>query len=194
MTLEQVRRALRGYAPTAADEPGATPAAVAVILAEGVEGVEALFIHRAERSGDPWSGQVAFPGGRRDLADPDLLATAVRETREEIGVDLETAERVATLSDLRPRTPVLPPVYVRPFVFAVERRPALVMNREVQTAFWVPFRRLHDPSVRRDVTIAVAGLERTFPGYVLDRYVIWGMTERILTPLLEMVRETGTSY
>src|SRR5438309_7665496 len=114
-------------------------AAVAVILHDGDEGLEALFIHRAVRAGDTWSGQIAFPGGRRDPGDVDLLATAIRETGEEVGVDLSGAERLGVLDDLYPRTPVLPPVVVRPFVLALTSRPLFVVCAEVQEAFGVSF-------------------------------------------------------
>lgn len=192
MTLEQVRRALARYVPLPADEPGAAPAAVAVILTEAAGGVETLFIHRAERAGDPWSGQIAFPGGRREPGDADLRATAIRETLEEIGVDLSGAEPLAVLSDLRPRTPVLPPVYVRPFVFAVAGRPSVALSGEVQDAFWVPLRELVSPGVRRDVHVHVRGASLAVAAYVIGDRTIWGMTERILTPFLELVAKTGT--
>ena len=99
------------------------PAAVAVLLHDGTEGLEALFIHRAERAGDTWSGQIAFPGGRREPSDSDLRVTAIRETHEEIGVDLASAEPLGVLDDMYPRTPVLPPVVVRPFVFGLLNDP-----------------------------------------------------------------------
>src|SRR5204863_9089886 len=123
ITLAAVRRALVGHQPQPAQAPGARPAAVSLVLVEGAEGAELLLIKRAERAGDPWSGQIALPGGRQDPGDADLLATAVRETREETGVDLATAERLGILDDLAPRTASLPPVIVRPFVFALPRRP-----------------------------------------------------------------------
>ena len=103
------------------------------------------------------------------------------------GVDLSAAERLGVLSDMRPRTPVLPAVYVRPFVFSLAARPALALSDEVQGVFWVPFRRLLEPGVQRDVTISVRGAEHTFPAYVLGDWIIWGMTERILTPLFGLV-------
>ena len=162
------------------------------------EGKTALFMscdkvkfRRAVRPGDPWSGQVALPGGRREPRDRDLLATAIRETREETGVDLRRGEPLAVLDDLAPLTRVLPPVVVRPFVFALSRRPALRPNDEVQHAFWVPLDRFAEPGLRREVTLNVRGEERTLPAYVVGEDVIWGMTERILTPFLELVGTSG---
>jgi 8-oxo-dGTP pyrophosphatase MutT (NUDIX family) len=194
-SLAAVRRVLRDHRPTSDDAPEARPAAVALILLEGggmegrggSQGLETLFIRRAVRAGDPWSGQVALPGGRQDPADPDLLATAIRETREETGVDLTGAERLGVLDDLFPRTPTLPPVVVRPFVFGLATRPALIPSPEVERAFWLPLARFSEAGVRRDVVFTVGGSERTFPAYLVDDEVIWGMTERILTPFLGLL-------
>ncbi len=187
ITLATVRRALRDHRPQAADAPDARPAAVALVLLEGPQGLEILLIRRAERADDPWSGQIALPGGRYDAGDPDLEATAVRETREETGVDLSGAERLGVLDDLYPRTSTLPPVVVRPFVFALARRAALVPSDEVQRAFWLPLGRLSDPGVRREVTLPLRGGARTFPAYLVDDELIWGMTERIVTPFMDLV-------
>jgi len=163
-------------------------AAVAVILHEGDEGLEALFIHRAVRAGDTWSGQIAFPGGRRDPGDADLLATAIRETMEEVGVDLSSAEQLGVLDDLYPRTPVLPPVVVRPFVFALTTRPTIVLSREVQDAFWVSFRALQTPAASGSIIVDHPGIpRRVLPAYTLGKHTIWGMSERILTPLISLV-------
>lgn len=169
------------------EAPEARLAAVAIILLEQPEGLEALFIKRAARIGDPWSGQVAFPGGRHDPADSDLLDTAVRETREETGVELAEAERLGVLDDLYPRIPTLPPVLVRPFVFALPARRRLVASDEVERAFWVSLARLGLPGVRREVKLQVRGVLRVFPAYDLGDEVIWGMTERILSPFLELI-------
>ena len=163
-------------------------AAVAVILHDGDEGIEALFIHRAVRVGDTWSGQIAFPGGRRETTDVDLRATAIRETLEEVGVDLSNAEQLGVLDDLHPRTPVLPPVVVRPFVFALTSRPTIVVSSEVQAAFWVSFRALQAPGVLGEIVIDHPGIpRRVLPAYTLGNRVIWGMSERILTPLISLV-------
>jgi 8-oxo-dGTP pyrophosphatase MutT (NUDIX family) len=186
-TLATVRRALRDHRPQVADAPDARPAAVALVLLEGPQGLEILLIRRAERADDPWSGQIALPGGRYDVGDGDLFATAVRETREETGVDLSGAERLGVLDDLYPRTSTLPPVVVRPFVFGLAQRTALVPSDEVQRAFWLPLRRLSEPGVRREVTLTLRGAVRTFPAYLVDEDLIWGMTERILTPFVDLM-------
>jgi len=191
ITLAQVRRALLGHQPRTVEVPEARPAAVALVLLDrsSSQGLEILLIRRAERAGDPWSGQIAFPGGRYEPQDADLLATAVRETREETGVDLTNRERLGSLDDLYPRTPTLPPVIVRPFVFALGARPALVPSDEVQRAFWLPLERLGEPGVRREITLTLRGVERTFPAYLVDDELIWGMTERILTPLIDLATQ-----
>ena len=189
ITLAAVRRALRDHRPQVADAPDARPAAVALVLLEGPQGLELILIKRAERGDDPWSGQIALPGGRYEVGDRDLEATAVRETREETGVDLSGAERLGALDDLYPRTSLLPPVVVRPFVFALTRRAALVPSDEVQRAFWLPLGRLSEPGVRREVTVTVRGGAHTLPAYLVDDDLIWGMTERILTPFVDLVSQ-----
>jgi len=186
-TLATVRFALHDFRAKPERAPEASPAAVALILLEGPQGLETLLIRRAERADDPWSGQVALPGGRRDPADADLLGTAIREAHEETGVDLSAAERLGVLDDLYPRISTLPPVVVRPFVFALASRPTLVPGVEAARVFWLPLARLTQRGVRRDLTLAVRGVERTFPAYVMDETVIWGMTERILSPFLKLI-------
>ena len=161
-------------------------AAVAAILTPDPEAI--LLIRRAERPGDPWSGHMALPGGRREAGDPDLLATVVRETAEELGVDLSGIRPAGILEDVVPRTPVLPPVAVRPFVFVLPTRPALTPNHEVASAQWVSLDDLLSPRAYHPVRITVAEQGRDFPAYQIENALIWGMTERILTNLLDQVR------
>jgi 8-oxo-dGTP pyrophosphatase MutT (NUDIX family) len=166
------------------DEPGRRLAAVALVVAPSPDSI--LLIRRAERTGDPWSGQVGLPGGGFDPADVELLATAVRETFEEVGVDLGTAECVGALDDVAPRTPVLPPVTVRPFVFCLPARPPLTLSGEVAHAFWTELELLRRPGARVTRSLEILGIPRTIDGYLVGDDFVWGMTERILTPFLRL--------
>lgn len=156
-------------------------AAVAAVIVPGPDAL--LLLRRAERAGDPWSGQMAMPGGRRE-PDEDLLFTAIRETEEEVGTRLPPEALLGCLDDVAPRTPVLPPIAVRPFVFRLDRRPPLGLSAEVAEVHWVPLDVLRAPETWGEVTVEVLGSRRAVPAYQLGVGTVWGMTERILTDLL----------
>ncbi len=161
-------------------------AAVAVVAVPAPDAV--LFIRRAERTGDPWSGHMALPGGRREPGDPDLVATAIRETGEEVGLTLPRDSLIGGLDDVVPRTPVLPPIAVRPYVFLLPDRPVLRLSPEVAAARWVSLDHLLHPSTYHSVRIEIRGESREVPAYQLDDAIVWGMTERVVTSLLDHAR------
>ncbi|MCC7054806.1 MAG: CoA pyrophosphatase [Gemmatimonadaceae bacterium] len=182
-------RALRAHARVEEpEEAGLRWAAVALVLrGHSVSDAELLFIRRAERAGDPWSGHVAFPGGRREPADRSLEETARRETREELALDLDlTGTMLGVLDDLRPRSPVLPSIAVRPYVFHVTVPVPLVPNVEVHSAFWQKVRSLRDPAVQWEHAFDRGGARMRFPAYRCGDDIVWGMTERILTQFLSV--------
>jgi 8-oxo-dGTP pyrophosphatase MutT (NUDIX family) len=168
------------------DEPYGE-AAVAVILRPSVaSGAELLLIRRAEREGDPWSGQIGLPGGRVEPTDPSLEATAIRETHEEVGIDLaRSGEILGVLDELRPRTPHLPPIIVRPFVAVVHEAVELRPNREVAEARWVAVDALLAPGAKIQTTVTVRGMTFHVEAFQHEEFIVWGMTERILTGFAE---------
>jgi 8-oxo-dGTP pyrophosphatase MutT (NUDIX family) len=148
--------------------------------------LEVLLIHRAVRKGDPWSGQVALPGGRMDPEDATLQHTAMRETREETGLDLAVdGHALGTLDELRPRTPVLPPIIVTPYVFVTSFAASFVASEEVQEAFWVPWTLFEDPLHVDQSTVQVRGEEWQVNSSAVGERVVWGMTERMVRQLAE---------
>lgn len=185
--LHRLAASLAALRPIVANDANAIWAAVALVLVPAPDSL--LLIRRAERPGDPWSGQVGLPGGRREPNDPDLLETALREAAEEVGLRLARGTCIGALDDVAPRTPVLPPVVVRPFVFVLPARPELILNPEVASAHWVEVDRLHSPQTIRPYSISIRGEARTFPAYHLDNLVVWGMTERILTRLIQVATD-----
>jgi len=189
-SVVKIRSALASHSPVAADdEEGVRKAAVALIFRLGKDGVlELLFIKRAEYEGDPWSGQIAFPGGRVEPGDASLAETAIRETREETGIDL-TREGIiiGTLDDLRPRTVSLPPIMVRPYVALLDRREPLVLSPEVALSFWLPLAAVARTESWHDETVSARGVQINARVFRHEQHVIWGMTERILAQLLELL-------
>ena len=181
--LARLARSLADRPGLAQGELGDTVrwAAVAILLrVNAAGGLDVLLIRRADREGDPWSGHVALPGGRRDPTDDSLEETALREVWEEVGIDVRRDGLVlGTLDDLAPRSPTLPPIAVRPFVAATADVP-LRPNPEVADAAWIPLDTLRAPSATRESDVLVRGQRWAVPSFVVGDYLVWGMTERIL--------------
>lgn len=165
-------------------------AAVSLVLRSGRD-LEVLLIKRSRSERDPWSGHVALPGGRRDEGDDSLLATAMRETVEETGVDLASGRALllGRLQDVRPSSPRLPALTIAPFAFGVPGRTlAHPSSREVADLFWVPLHQLNDPAARCTITLRLGGTEREFPALLVRAEKVWGLTYRILTRFLELTK------
>ncbi|HSA57823.1 MAG TPA: CoA pyrophosphatase [Gemmatimonadaceae bacterium] len=189
--LERLAAELRARPGALAPDDGAPRrAAVAAIFRAAPETpLELLLILRAEHEGDPWSGQIALPGGRQEAQDATLQDTAIRETLEETGVDLSRDGVVlGTLDELRPRTPTLPSIIVTPFVAVVRADAEISRSEEVAEAFWAPWSLFGDVLGTQESAVTVRGAEWRVPSYVVGRHVVWGLTERILRQLAERVR------
>ena len=201
--FEAIRTKLGRGEPERVTGARVVEAAVALILLPTSDGdLEALFIKRAEVEGDPWSGQMALPGGRRDPVDDDLLATAARETLEETGIDLAPPDLLGELDDLAPNARVLPPVVIRSYVGAIglRDRPEVSPSAEVALYLWVPFSELQQSATTVDIELRKA--RTTVQAFVVGDHVIWGLTHRIITPfvtwwgkrnLSTVVRHSGES-
>lgn len=191
LTLADIRAQLADQRHEPADFE-ATPmqAAVAMILAEGDNELDVCFIRRAERPGDPWSGQVAFPGGRAGPDDSDANAVAERETYEEIGMRITRADLIAPLPVRAIERPHLS--HLSPFVYFVDpctRRHAHVRERhEVASVFWVPLGHLFDQRAATELEYPLAGRAQSFPGIRYGDHVIWGLTLRILESFADIVQ------
>lgn len=189
--LAHIAGAVRAHSPVLAGRDGTYfEAAVALILRETSDGtLEILFIKRAARADDPWSGQIAFPGGRHEDSDESLEDTAVRETREEVGLELRRhGAIIGALDEVRPRTPVLPPVIVRPYVATISADASAAVSAEVERFFWAPLDAILDPAASRDTEILIRQTATVRPAINYEGNVIWGMTEHILRQFAEVIR------
>jgi 8-oxo-dGTP pyrophosphatase MutT (NUDIX family) len=170
-TLE---RALAGRPLPPIEGPG-RPASVMLCLRRGT----VLLLRRATHPLDPWSGHMSLPGGRHEAHDRDLLRTALRETHEEVGLELERHGQVlGTLGEYAGRGAGVASIRIAAFVAVVEEEPELVLSGEVDTAYWVPLEAL-EPT-----TAIVSELRGPVPAYrpVVRgaELVVWGITFGIL--------------
>ena len=187
LTIDEVRRALAAHAPQEVEDPARPRAAVAVVLRDATPGPELLLIERAKHPEDPWSGHMAFPGGRVDPGDPHAQAAAERETLEEVGLSLARAELLGRLDDIEGRHAGRTlSLVISAHVFHHAEPGALSLNHEVESALWVPVSRLVDPAFR----VAYPTPYGDYPGILVgepERHVVWGLTYRFLEIFLAIL-------
>lgn len=167
-------------------EPLRSRAAIALVVGPSDD---LLFIRRAERTGDPWSGDMAFPGGRAEPVDPHPRATAERETLEEVGLDLAGATFIGALEPMV--SPVRLPrrdLGIHPYVYAVGAWPAFTTSEEVAAIHRLDLARILAGEGRETFTYRGHGLETDLPCLRLDGTFVWGLTLRVVDDLVERLR------
>ncbi len=192
LMISGIESALRGRTAQRAEEGTFdTQAAVSLMLRPAGRGLEFLAIRRSENERDPWSGHMALPGGRKDPADESLWATAVRETLEEVGIDLGSDARLlGQLDDVNPSSRLIPSIAITPFVVAVDAGLVAMRSAEVERTVWVPLAALIDESFRGKLLVeALPGREHATIEY--EGYVIWGLTLMVLSQLEPILRRIG---
>lgn len=183
-TLSAIRQAFALRAPRLLAADGRRQAAVALVLRSGTAGLELLFIRRAQHQGDPWSGDLAFPGGKVDAEDAGPRPAAEREAREELGLDLGGAEYLGRLDDILGD---FLPVLISCFVYHLPAPQPLRCNHEVRDFHWLPLAQILEPERHRPATIRYRGEEGSHPSIDLlgpDHPPLWGITYRLLTQFL----------
>ena len=190
--LQLIETRLAGHRPSRKLlRPLMQRSAVAMIL-KVLEGeLNILMIKRAERKGDPWSGHMAFPGGRLDPTDRHGFAAAVRETEEEVGLTLGPGEPcIGRLSDInaRPHKGAFG-MAVSPFVFRLEREVTFTPNYEVAEVVWIPLEFLLESDNREDMVWERGGVKIPLPCYFYEGRRIWGLSLMMLDELMDLIEE-----
>jgi 8-oxo-dGTP pyrophosphatase MutT (NUDIX family) len=187
--IDNIHRLLRRHTPHLAPTPGATRAAVALVLRNGSAGPEVLFIQRARHDGDPWSGDLGFPGGKIEAEDHSARAAAERETLEEVGLELAAGRYLGRLDDLiGDHRPVL----VSCFVYAIDHCPPLTPSPEVTRAFWFPLAELRNPQRQLQATVRFGSEYFVRPAISLrevSEVVLWGITYRLVGNFFAVVTD-----
>ncbi len=190
MRIDLVRSGLARHGASRVEQSAAAYAAVAVVLREGPRGAEVLFIERAMSAEDPWSGHMAFPGGRLEGHDDSARTAACRETFEEVGLEITQSEYLGHLCDLTGRSGAPTPMIVSAHAFHLERDQPLSLDpKEVRSAFWFPLAELRSESRRTTHTIAQFP-DRIFPAILVGepgRHFVWGLTYRFLEEMFTLI-------
>ncbi len=167
--------------PLNSAQPKEEAAAVTLLLVESENQI--LLVERKERIGDPWSGQMAFPGGRFEIEDKTLLNTAVREAKEEVGVDLQ-GRLIGKLADVVPGN--RPGLLIAPFVSLWYGKPKIQLSiEELENHFWIELEELHESYRSRKIPL----LNREMQSYLCAGHIVWGLTARILEMFFELIHD-----
>lgn len=176
------------YQPLADD--GLLQAAVSMVLRDGKHGTEVLLMQRAYHKNDPWSGQMAFPGGKIEASDYNAKAAAERETLEEVGIKLRADEYLARLDDVYGLgASQNKNVHVASFAFWLNHPVKLKGNYEVGDLVWLPFSHLMDMQYRHQVTHPLDQQQR-WPAVMINQdkqQILWGLSLRMLARLAEII-------
>ncbi|MCZ6843164.1 MAG: CoA pyrophosphatase [SAR324 cluster bacterium] len=188
ISISSIRQALAArQGDNGSGEGAGISAAVAMIFAGDEQAPDLCVIRRAERAGDPWSGHMAFPGGKREAADASVRAAAQRETLEEVGLRLRESHYLAAL----PHMPVRAGgrdtgIILFPFVYYLgARRGRLSPNGEVAEAFWIPLSHILDSRNQVEMPLQREGQKLIFPSILYGGHHIWGVTYRVLMQFAE---------
>lgn len=186
-SVDEIKSKLRAMEQTSESIQAKVRAAVAVIMVPSGSGYEVLFVKRKVDSSDPWSGQIALPGGRSEPNDKDIWQTVVREVREEVDIDLdEEGQVLGALEDFAPGN--VPDMSVTPFVIILGSQAHVKTGDEIEHSFWAELgnlrKELHTMTLR-------AGRKYTGNAYFYGDHLIWGLTARILDQLMRVILENA---
>ncbi|WP_413585300.1 NUDIX hydrolase [Bdellovibrio sp. HCB274] len=163
-------------------------ACVSVILRGPQDDLQIGFIQRAIRAEDRWSGQIAFPGGKKEDWDKSALHTAIRETQEEVGIILTQEEVLGQLDDIQARKAgTLLDFFIRPYVFYLDREFEVHLDpNEVADFFWMPLKHLTSPAHATTYGFNKEQIALELPAIALNRDVpLWGLSYMITQNLLK---------
>ncbi|MEM7207994.1 MAG: CoA pyrophosphatase [Pseudomonadota bacterium] len=175
------------HSPDQAVDHAQRLAVIALIFWEDEDGLSVCLGRRAINPLDPWSGDMAFPGGRAETIDRNLHDVAARETKEEVGLILPRESLLgrmdkmeATGSSTRPLTTVWPLVYL------LESAPEpFRLNEEMSDAMWVPTAHLWNPKNWMAFSFPPTQAQRS--GISIGNHFLWGFSLKVLVTLSEQI-------
>jgi 8-oxo-dGTP pyrophosphatase MutT (NUDIX family) len=184
LMLETLRRALAGQLEPFPSDSKKARGAVGVLIKEEGDDLWLLMIKRRENPRDPWSGQMAFPGGHADPQDRTLFDTVAREALEEVGIDLRKQEFLGCLSNLQPKNA---PMIVSPFLFLAKQKVDPKTSVEAQEVLWIPMSFLLNPKNVSSIRVQMGREQVSMGCYRYSDHIIWGLSFRIIQEIISKI-------
>jgi len=182
--LDALRRSLASQREPFRSDSKKPRGAVAVIFKAEADDLWLLMIKRSENPRDPWSGQMAFPGGHADPQDQALFDTAAREALEEVGINLYSQEFLGCLQNVQPKNA---PMVVTPFLFLLLTKIHPTTGREAKEILWIPMSFLLNPKNVSSINVPIDRKEVSMGCYVYLDHIIWGMSFRIIREIVSKI-------
>jgi len=157
-------------------------AAVSLILISVRQDFKILFVKRVERLSDPWSGQIAFPGGKKESEDKCLKDTIIRETFEETNIKLDEDNLIGVLEAID--SGHFSNIRILPFISLLKGPQIIKLNKkELDNYFWYSYKK-----IRTNRSLVEINSKKE-PAYILGEAVVWGITYKILREFCEIIEK-----
>jgi len=182
--LETLTRALAGQREPFHSDSKKPRGAVGILIKEEGGDLWLLMIKRRENPRDPWSGQMAFPGGHADPRDRTLFDTVAREALEEVGIDIRKQEFLGCLSNVQPKNA---PMVVSPFVFLAKEKVDPTTSGEAQEVIWIPMSFLLNPRNVSSITVPIGREAVSMGCYRYSNHIIWGLSFRMIQETISKI-------
>ena len=156
-------------------------AAVAILVKPKKDDLEFLLVKRAEVDDDPWSGDMAFPGGKKNPQDKTLVDTVIRELLEETSINLSQKKAIGFMKPVY--SSVRKTLAVQPIVYRFEEYPEIHLNYELTKFIWAPLSEMKNGKTKTKVK----GWEE--PVYQVKGEIVWGLTFRMLEKLFTLLED-----
>ena len=184
MKIELLKKALSSKITPVVKHSGQTKLAAVLIVIYGKEPM--IIMTKRPKTMNQHAGEISFPGGTWTQHDNDLLTTALRETKEEMNLDLS---RQQIIGQIKPVTTLNSGFTIMPFICILDEIPTLIPNSEIESILHIPFLPLLN-TIEDDLEPSHKSIQEMY-AFRYQHHLIWGASARMLKQMFNILSETG---